>query len=484
MVRIVTVPLDLSAEADRAIGPATVLARQFGAALELVVVSSPGLDHVGDEAELQARAAQLVGVPASTHVRTGDDVVASLGELADDPDRLVCLASHGRSRLGELVTPSVALSLVHTAQRPAVIVGPRQDWWPGPIGMLLVGLDERGVPVTTLELVAAWAGASRPTSVWCGRRRPRRASQRARHDAHRRTVGELVRRAPHRAHCLRPTRLVECRVGPTEEQPPAFWPRSVRGGPARSRGRRLPGADPCARTRARLRAGRGRTGRRPTSTRRARRSPRAAPPTTPGAAGRRGEVVPPSGHKKRSLFVNAPERTRPQNTPMGRHSSRRRSSRGRADRAAASPRPAARPGSRSVCPNARCPTGRSTTSGQHRARPRSAGSRRRTLRNTLATSSTDSPTYQSSTERRSSSAGVERRVHEEVGVDVLLARHVREVDLAPTRRGAPAPRACSGRRCACFTFHAPSSWRITSIESARTPHARAPGTPGPPRARR
>ena len=159
MVRIVTVPLDLSAEADRAIGPATVLARQFGAALELVVVSSPGLDHVGDEAELQARAAQLVGVPASTYVRTGDDVVASLGELADDPDRLVCLASHGRSRLGELVTPSVALSLVHTAQRPAVIVGPRQDWWPGPIGMLLLGLDERGVPVTTLELVAAWAGA-------------------------------------------------------------------------------------------------------------------------------------------------------------------------------------------------------------------------------------------------------------------------------------------------------------------------------------
>lgn len=159
MVRIVTVPLDLTAEADRAIGPATVLARQFAAALELVVVTSPGLDRLADEAELQARVDQLVGVPTSASVRTGEDVVDSLGELAEDPDRLVCLASHGRSRLGELITPSVALSLVHTAQRPAVIVGPRPDWWPGPVGTLLLGLDERGVPVTTLELVASWAQA-------------------------------------------------------------------------------------------------------------------------------------------------------------------------------------------------------------------------------------------------------------------------------------------------------------------------------------
>lgn len=159
MVRIVTVPLDLTAEADRAIAPATVLARQLGAALELVVVTAPGLDRGADEAALQARAAQLTGVPTSVAVSTGDDVVAGLVDLAADPERLVCMASHGRSRLGELLTPSVALALVHTAHRPAVLIGPRLDWWPGPIGTLIVGLDERGIPRTTLDLVAIWASA-------------------------------------------------------------------------------------------------------------------------------------------------------------------------------------------------------------------------------------------------------------------------------------------------------------------------------------
>lgn len=157
MIRIVTVPLDLTAEADRAIGPAAILARQLGAALELVVVTSPLLDHGADEAALQARAAQLVGVPTSMVVLSGDDAVAGLVDLAVDHERLVCMASHGRSRLGELLTPSVALSLVHTAHRPAVLVGPRQDWWYGPVEALVLGLDERGVPLSTLELVAEWA---------------------------------------------------------------------------------------------------------------------------------------------------------------------------------------------------------------------------------------------------------------------------------------------------------------------------------------
>ena len=44
MFRMVTVPLDQSTDGDRALAPAVVLARQFGVALEFVVVSAPGLD--------------------------------------------------------------------------------------------------------------------------------------------------------------------------------------------------------------------------------------------------------------------------------------------------------------------------------------------------------------------------------------------------------------------------------------------------------
>src|SRR3954464_10759358 len=46
------------------------------------------------------------------------------------------------------------------------------------------------------------------------------------------------------------------------------------------------------------------------------------------------------------------------------------------------------------------------------------------LRKIVATPKTDSPTYQKNTE----SGKVERGVHQRVGLDILLASHVREVD--------------------------------------------------------
>ena len=78
MIRIVTVPLDLTAESDRAITPGVVLAQQLGAGLELVVVTSPGIDTGPDQYELQARAAQLVGVVTSTGVVEADDAYTGL----------------------------------------------------------------------------------------------------------------------------------------------------------------------------------------------------------------------------------------------------------------------------------------------------------------------------------------------------------------------------------------------------------------------
>jgi nucleotide-binding universal stress UspA family protein len=157
MIRIVTVPLDLTAEADRAIAPAVVLARQLDAALEVVVVSSPGLDHTPDQHELQARATQLVGVATSMTVLESDDAVDALAPYFADPQRLMCMASHGRGRLADAFIPSVTFALVHGTRRPAVVVGPRIDWWPGPVAGIFLGVDERGVPTTTMEVVGAWA---------------------------------------------------------------------------------------------------------------------------------------------------------------------------------------------------------------------------------------------------------------------------------------------------------------------------------------
>ena len=103
--------------------------------------------------------------------------------------------------------------------------------------------------------------------------------------------------------------------------------------------------------------------------------------------------------------------------------------------------------------------------------------------NTLATSSTDRPTYQrnigvSAVER------VERRVHEQVGVGVLLARHVREVHVARTARAARRTSSTSGRRCGCFTFHAPSHLLEHEHRVAAHLDPPRPGTHAPPRAPR
>ena len=71
-------------------------------------------------------------------------------------------------------------------------------------------------------------------------------------------------------------------------------------------------------------------------------------------------------------------------------------------------------------------------------------------------------------EHRSVRLQVERGVHQRVGFGVLLARHVREVDLARSSSSSARARACSGLRCGCFTFHRPASCSMTSFESART----------------
>ena len=119
--------------------------------------------------------------------------------------------------------------------------------------------------------------------------------------------------------------------------------------------------------------------------------------------------------------------------------------------------------------------------------PRSAGSRRRrcgtrspraapTVRRTRAAPSAPiAPPGAGGAGHRARPrvGGVERGVHERVGVGVLGTRDVPEVDLARRRASNARTSSHSGRRCGCFTFHAPSTCRITSMESARTMHAPA-----------
>jgi nucleotide-binding universal stress UspA family protein len=159
MIRLVTVPLDLTGTADRALAPAAAIARQLGVSLELVVVTSPGLDHLADELELGRRASHVTGVPTERVVLSSNDEFEALAPYFEDPDRLVCMASHGRGRLGDMLAPSVTLALVRDTGRPVLVAGPHLSSWPGPVGTILLGVDEKGVPVGVADAVADLAEA-------------------------------------------------------------------------------------------------------------------------------------------------------------------------------------------------------------------------------------------------------------------------------------------------------------------------------------
>ena len=255
--------------------------------------------------------------------------------------------------------------------------------------------------------------------------------------------------------------------------------RDHRSSPPRSRAGR------CARTRAGAPGRRARTGSTPTTRPRARAAPRRRPPATARAAPRAGAAMPNAGHQNTSLCVHAPLSTRLENQPIARlkrapaaqpaaapggerhrereHDDRREQRvrvRLRAERHVEHERAAAR---------------RARSAG---SRDRGSGTRSRRRRSSRTTNQSTMPA------RPQTSRGVERRVHQRVGVGVLLARHVLQVDDVVRRRATRAPRACSGRRFACFTFHSPRSCLITSSESARTwMTPRAEGA-RPPRARR
>jgi nucleotide-binding universal stress UspA family protein len=119
----IVVPLDGGPAAERALGPALVLARRTGAPLR--VMSRVLAD---DKEELSA---YLAGV-----ARRYDEITDAETEIVDResvpdaildalrPRSLVCLSSHGRGGVRRAAIGSIAEALLRTLDRPALVVGP------------------------------------------------------------------------------------------------------------------------------------------------------------------------------------------------------------------------------------------------------------------------------------------------------------------------------------------------------------------------
>lgn len=159
----VIIPVDFSDGSLTAVDCGRDLARRAAASTQVVAVTTPRYVNVTDAAltALVAQGDESAGVTSSWRVLVSedDDVEATLVDaVLADPDALWCVASHGRTAIGELLFGSVSADLVRDAGVPLVVVGrhaaPRPD-----AKVIAVALD--GSPASEQMLPAAlWLAGS------------------------------------------------------------------------------------------------------------------------------------------------------------------------------------------------------------------------------------------------------------------------------------------------------------------------------------
>jgi nucleotide-binding universal stress UspA family protein len=150
------VALDFGPAADRILPIVGRMARVGGLGLQLVTTASRGLEDY-DLQDLSARAQSIHGCPVTSHVVSGDDPAGALAELAGrQRDAMLCLASHGRTAVGDLILGSMTEELLRRHGGPMLAIGPDvpDDYELGE--QLLVAIDEGTVNTALLEVSAAW----------------------------------------------------------------------------------------------------------------------------------------------------------------------------------------------------------------------------------------------------------------------------------------------------------------------------------------
>jgi nucleotide-binding universal stress UspA family protein len=162
VLRTVIVPLDGSDIAQRALPVADALAAAHQAAV--VLVNTPATledDRLVPPAWLLDAARTLEAADVRTDIvdtKWAVEGIRAVVEEADDP--IVCMATHGRGRVGAAILGSVAQDVVRTVHAPVVLVGPHTDVerHPGD-GPLLVCHDGAPASSAVVPAAAAWMQA-------------------------------------------------------------------------------------------------------------------------------------------------------------------------------------------------------------------------------------------------------------------------------------------------------------------------------------
>jgi len=122
----VIVPLDGSPFAERGLVPAAALASRVGA--ELVVFTSSDNGPTMEPETYLSEAIVRAGAPDATSIASDDPVVHGLEYVIRGADRpVICMSTHGRSGVRQLLLGSVAEAITRELRVPMLLVGPATD---------------------------------------------------------------------------------------------------------------------------------------------------------------------------------------------------------------------------------------------------------------------------------------------------------------------------------------------------------------------
>lgn len=165
----ILVPVEWTRRSLAALTPARSLAEQTGSSVHLVSVipkeasedeRRQGLVEEAHRHGLQQPRISVLKADLNT-MPVGSEEGGLLQLIAESPEALVCMATHARSAIGDLLMGSVATEILNRVKRPVVLTGPRFSAdWRGPVRTLVVCLDGSSLSEAIIDPAADMASTT------------------------------------------------------------------------------------------------------------------------------------------------------------------------------------------------------------------------------------------------------------------------------------------------------------------------------------
>ena len=156
----IVVPLDGSDMAARALTPAAVLAAEHDATVVIASVVAPSfVASMTENARIQASAAGIQYPVINLIVSARAPAAQLISALDAEPDALLCMATTGRSHVGQAIG-SVAEEVLRARSGPSLLVGPRCEITRfKSSGLVVLPSDGSDVANEVIPLAARWIKA-------------------------------------------------------------------------------------------------------------------------------------------------------------------------------------------------------------------------------------------------------------------------------------------------------------------------------------